>query len=262
MREFRECWCITREISTLWPFSKGKRPKGASGFPANGSRSGCLECDMKGFCSGLFSCEFSGDNDPSLGGYKGKTLVDCLQWYTFLRVQKAKLSFYVPQAFSVFFFFVSWWDMVKFLEMFVARDVFLLQTLFTSRYDDDFRCSHRFDDEEEEEGEEDDDRGDSSRNCVVLLFTTSTRKSLSPKKLAGDVRLGLPTRPKPVDPVRRCWNEERFRTSESSKSQGRCENKSFLFGCLLMGWTWFSDGLLEKCLQIKSERFQKKRWFW
>lgn len=95
--------------------------------------------------------------------------------------------------------------MVKFLEMFVARDVFLLQTLFTSRYDDDFRCSHRFDDEEEEEeGEEDDDRGDSSRNCVVLLFTTSTRKSLSPKKLAGDVRLGLPTRPKPVDPVRRC----------------------------------------------------------
>ena len=124
MREFRECWCITREISTLWPFSKGKRPKGASGFPANGSRSGCLECDMKGFCSGLFSCEFSGDNDPSLGGYKGKTLVDCLQWYTFLRVQKAKLFFYVPQAFSVFFFFVSWWDMVKFLEMFVARDVF------------------------------------------------------------------------------------------------------------------------------------------
>ena len=141
----------------------------------------------------------------------------------------------------------------------ILRDVcgtrcFLLQTLFTSRDDDDFRCSHRFDDEEEEEGggeEEEDDRGDSSRNCVALLFTTSTRKSLSPKKLAGDVRLGLPTRPKPVDPVWRCWNEERFRTPESSKSQGRCENKSFFFGCLLMEWTWFSDGLLETCFQIK-----------
>ena len=67
MREFRECWCITREISTLWPFSKGKRPKGASGFPAKGSRSGSLECDMKG-CSGLFSCEFWGFGQWSIFG--------------------------------------------------------------------------------------------------------------------------------------------------------------------------------------------------
>ena len=81
--------------------------------------------------------------------------------------------------------------MVEFLEMFVARDVFLLQTLFTSRYDDDVRCSHRFDDEEEEEGgEEEDDRGDSSRNCVVFLFATSTRKSLSPKKCGRGCEVG------------------------------------------------------------------------
>ena len=63
--------------------------------------------------------------------------------------------------------------------------MFLLQTLLTSRYDDDFRYSHRFDDEEEE-----DDRGDSSRNCVVLLFATSTRKSLSPKKIGRGCEVG------------------------------------------------------------------------
>ena len=32
----------------------------------------------------LFSCEFSGDTDPSLGGYKGKTLVDCFFLFRYI----------------------------------------------------------------------------------------------------------------------------------------------------------------------------------